>query len=332
MTSTSWLRAGAVGLSVLAAASLSGRAIAQETIELRGVTPYTAENYLAQPLFIFGEMLKEKTGGRVVVKYLGAEEIIPALEQFDAVRNGAVDIALGVASYYTGTVPEAIGIQYNRTKLPEQLRKEGFNDLMEKVHLEKGGVVYIANASGTPGSAFRLYTSKAITSTADMKGMKFRVSPVYTAIVQAMEATPVSMPPADTYAALERGIVDGLGWTYGGTLDYGFPEVAKYVINHPFYSLNSTILMNEGAFNRLPDDLQQTVRELGAEFEKRVVEYYADYVSKEDEKLTAAGAQFIDFPQEDAERYISAAYDAGWAAFLRDNPENGQKIKDMLAD
>ncbi len=113
-------------------------ASAQDTITLRGIAPYPSDNYLGQPLVIFGEILEQKSGGKLKVKFLGADEVVPPLEQFDAVRNGTVDIALGVASYYTGSVPEASSIQLDRDKMPEELRRNGYIDLMKEIASGQG--------------------------------------------------------------------------------------------------------------------------------------------------------------------------------------------------
>jgi TRAP-type C4-dicarboxylate transport system substrate-binding protein len=320
-----------IRLSAIAAMCVAvGSAWAQDTMTLRGIAPYPEDNYLGQPLAIFGKILEEKSGGKLKVKFLGADEVVPPLEQFDAVRNGTVDIALGVASYYTGSIPEAISIQFDRDKTPEDLRKNGYIDLMKKLHLEKGNVVYVANASGRPGGAFRLYTAKKITSLDDLKGVRFRVSPVYTAIVEGIGAVPVALPPADTYSALERKVVEGLGWTYAGTLDYGFPEVAKYVIDHPFYTIVSNILMNKAVYDGLSDEMKAAVEAAAIEFESKVTEHYDSYVAAEDDKLRAAGAEFIKLSDADVEKYLSAAYDGGWKAFLEKNPEYGPQIEKML--
>lgn len=303
---------------------------AQDTITLRGIAPYASDNYLGQPLLIFGEILEQKSGGKLKVKFLGADEVVPPLEQFDAVRNGTVDIALGVASYYTGSIPEASSIQFNRDKMPEELRKNGYIDLMKELHLSKGNVVYVANAAGRPGGAFRLYSAKKITTLDDLTGVRFRVSPVYTAIVEGIGAIPVALPPADTYSALERGVVEGLGWTYAGTLDYGFPEVAKYVIDHPFYTIVSNIIMNKAVYDGLSDEMKKAVEEAAIEFETKVTAHYDAFVAAEDDKLRAAGAEFIKLSDADVEKYLAAAYEGGWKAFLAKNPEQGPKIETLL--
>ena len=323
-------------LRALAAASLTclvlgagGSASAQgQPIVLKGIVPYHPQNYLAQPLFIFQKMLDEKSKGQIKIQFIGGEEVVKALEQFDAIRNGVADISLAVASYYTGTVPEALAVQYNQKLLPSEMRKNGFYDLMRKIHLEKGNVIYLANASGTPGRAFRLYSKKKIDK-ADLTGMKIRVSPVYTALVQALGGTPVSMPPADVYSALERGVVDGYGWTYAGIMDYSFQEVAKYAIDPPFYSLNSAILMNRAAYEKLPPAAKATLEDVAKEFETVVANYYAGYIKEEDAKLKSKGIEVVTLPPAEAAKYLDAAYKGGWADFIAKNPVNGPKLKSL---
>ncbi len=317
--------AAAAGIACLAA--VGGPVAAQtQPIVLKGIVPYHPQNYLAQPLFILQKMLDERTNGQIKIQFIGGEEVVKALEQFDAVRNGVADISLAVASYYTGTVPEALAVQYNQKLLPSEMRKNGFYDLMRKIHLDKGNVIYLANASGTPGRAFRLYTKKKIDK-ADLTGLKIRVSPVYTALVQGLNGTPVSMPPADVYSALERGIVDGYGWTYAGTMDYSFQEVAKYAIDPPFYSLNSAILMNRNAYDKMPAEAKAKLEEVAKEFETVVAAYYANYIKEEDAKLKAKGVEVVTLPPADAKKYLEVAYNGGWADFLAKNPGVGPRLK-----
>ena len=316
-----------VAAAVGAAAMGSVPSLAQgQPIVLKGIVPYHPQNYLAQPLFILQKMLDERTKGQIKIQFVGGEEVVKALEQFDAVRNGVVDIALGIASYYNGTVPEALAVQYNQKLLPADMRKNGFYDLMRKIHLDKGNVIYLANASGNPGRAFRIYLKKRIEK-ADFTGLKIRVSPVYTALVQGLGGTPVSMPPADVYSALERGVVDGYGWTYAGILDYSFQEVAKYAIEPPFYSLNSAIIMNRAAYDKMPAAAKAQLEEIARDFETEVAKYYAKYIEEEDARLKAKGVEKVVLPPAEAQKYLDAAYKGGWADFLAKNPVDGPKLK-----
>jgi len=318
--------AAVVGGTALASGS---RTWAQgASIVLKGIVPYHPQNYLAQPLFILQKMLEERTRGQIRIQFVGGEEVVKALDQFDAVRNGVVDIALGIASYYNGTVPEALAVQYNQKLLPADMRKNGFYDLMRKIHLDKANVIYLANASGNPGRAFRIYTKKPI-QRADLSGLKIRVSPVYTALVQGLGGIPVSMPPADVYSALERGVVDGYGWTYAGILDYSFHEVAKYAIEPPFYSLNSAMILNRASYERMPPAARAQLEEIAKDFETEVAKFYAKYIEDEDGRLKAKGVEKIILPPAEAQKYVDVAYRGGWADFVAKNPVDGPRLKTL---
>jgi hypothetical protein len=58
--------------SAIAGLSPWRRARAQaRPITLKAVTPYTADFYLSKPLFVFKEMVEERTGGRLKIEHIG---------------------------------------------------------------------------------------------------------------------------------------------------------------------------------------------------------------------------------------------------------------------
>ena len=66
----------------------------------------------------------------------------------------------------------------------------------------------------TPGVHFYFYTVNKIEKIDDFKGQKLRVAPLYRAFALKLGTSPVTMPHSEIYAALERGVVNGLG--FGG--------------------------------------------------------------------------------------------------------------------
>jgi len=316
---------GAVALGLVAGLSIPGQAVAADTITLKSVAPFNPNMYLSKPIFIFKDMVEKRTNGKIQVKILGSEEAVPSQQQFDALRNGILDVIVGVTSYYAGSIPEGMALLYTQQQ-PSEQRKSGFYDAMRKIHMEKGDVVYLAHAGGTPGAGFRLYLRTKIDKP-DLTGLKIRVSPVYTALVKALGGTPVSIPFADAYASLERGVVDGFGSTYAGIADYGLNEVSKYVVNHSFYSVNEAILFNKKTWESLPDDLRNQLETIAVDFEKEVEQFMANHIRDEDEMLKSKGMEFITFSPQDAKVYLNAAYSEGWKAFLEKNPETGPALK-----
>jgi TRAP-type C4-dicarboxylate transport system substrate-binding protein len=307
----------ALGIAAaIAALAASGAVFAQQPITLRGITPWTPDYDLSKGFFTFQQLVNEKLKGKVTVNYVGGPEVTAPNQQFQALKNGVVDVLLGAAAYYRTEVPMAWAVQFVE-KTPPELRKSGWYDVMKKIHLDQGGVIYLANTAAG-GGAFRIYMAKKIDKP-DLKGMKIRVSPVYTPLVSALGGAPISMAPGEIFTGLERKVVDGFGWTYTGIDTLGLHEVSKFVIDHPFYSLDTVILVNKGVWDKLSPDIQKALNEVAEETERRHAAYMQASLKKEDEKLKKLGIQFIKFSPADAERYVRTAYDAGWKDFAEKN-------------
>lgn len=299
---------------VLALGLGAAPAWANKKIVLRGITPWTADYDLSRAFFIFEELVKERLGDRVEIRYLGGPEVSDPNDQFSALRNGVVDVMLGAAAYYRSEVPLAAAVQFTSQK-PSELRTSGYYDLMHQIH-QDSGVYYLANTAG--GNQFRLYLNKEIDKP-DLSGLRVRGSPVQLPMIRALGGTAISIAPGDVYTALERNVVDGFGWTYNGIDTYGWNEVSKYVVNHPFYSLDGAILINQRVWDSLPADIQDELNAIGVELEKRVEDYIGGILAKEDERLADMGMQFITFSDDDAAYFQETALQAGWDEFLRMN-------------
>jgi TRAP-type C4-dicarboxylate transport system substrate-binding protein len=312
--------------AALALGAAGSAAAQQKPIVLRGVTPWTADYDLSQAFVLFKRMVDERLAGKVTINYLGGPEVSAPDQQIEGVRNGVFDIALGATAYYRSQVPLSPAVQFTK-KLPSELRKSGYYDLMRQLHLEEGNLVYLANTGG--GNKFRMYLRKPIQK-ADFTGLKLRVSPVYIPLTRALNGTPISIAPGEVYTALERGVIDGYGWTYTGIYLFGWQEHTKAVIDHPFYSMDTGILMNRQAWERLPKDVQASLTRISADLEVQIEKDMAQRLRDEDAKLKKMGLQFIHFPPAEADKYLKAAYDEGWKDFVGRNKALFEKNPGLL--
>lgn len=318
----------AVLVGVLSLPFVAASACTQsDTLVLKGITPWTADYASSEPFFMFQKLIDERLAGRVRLDYLGGPEVVPAFEQFEALRNGVVDVVLGTAAYYTGQVPEASAMLLSRSS-PTEMRDSGYFDLMRDIHREKGGVIYLANLTGVPDVGFRLYLNKMIEEP-DLSGFKIRVSPVYVPLANALGGTPINMPTTEIYTALERGVVDGYGLTYIGIMDFALHEVTKYVVDVPFYSKDNALLMNENTWNDLPDDIREEIEQIGVEVENQMTKFVEEKVAKEDELLREAGLEYITFDEAQTQTFIDAAYEQRWQELLEQSPDLGSKLREL---
>lgn len=301
----------------------------EKTIVLKAITGSPLSFYWMEPFAEFQKKVNERLKGRLQINYLGENEVVPTMEQLEALRNGFIDVALSASSWYSGILPEAHCLLF-APREPPIMRKSGFYDLMDEIHLKKGNAIVLAYIGGQPTKAFRLFINKKIT-TPDFTGMKIRVTSVYIDLIKAFGGTPVTMPPAELYTGLERGVVDGYGWAYGGLTAYGFQEVTKYIIGHPFYTCNVTLLINADVFKKLPPNIQKELIEIGRELEAWTDSNMEKSLKTEDAMYKGFGMEVIKFGPTDAKKFEETAYEVGWNSYLAKNPEYGPRFK-ALAD
>ncbi len=314
---------------IAAAIGLAGRPApvkAADPIVLKGLIPWPADFVGSRGFLEFQKTVNAKLKGRVIVSLLGGSEVVPPFEQFEAVRDGVVDVLMTAGAYYKATVPEAAA-GLGATKFATELRKDGYTALMREVH-KKHGVYYHSNVGGTKGNGFRCYSNKKIMN-ADLSGLKLRVSPTYVPLVTALKGTPILMKAGEVYTALERGVVDGYCWTFLGIRDYGFHEVTKYVIDIPFYSNDTAILINLKTWNGLPADVREAIAGIEADIERAVEKFMTDMNEKEDAALKKEGLEFLHLSPDETRKWKDAAYESHWADVMKKSPEYGAKLKSL---
>ena len=98
-------------------------------------------------------------------------------------------------------------------------------DAYADVLMRKRGVMLLGIPMSGVGYVFQTRFRPSDLST--FKGKKIRSIPLYDPILQTLGAVPVTTSPAEAYTAMERGVVDGLGWPDLGLLDFKFYEHAR---------------------------------------------------------------------------------------------------------
>jgi TRAP-type C4-dicarboxylate transport system substrate-binding protein len=132
-------------------------------------------------------------------------------------------------------------------------------------------------------------TNTPIHTPADLAGIRIRTpgAPVWATSVESMGATPVAMPWGETYNAIQTGVVDGAEAQHTASYAASFYEVVRYINKTYHFQLVNGIIVGEGWFNTLPEDLQvilieeavkaaaenaRLVESLGAEIEASMVD------------------------------------------------------------
>ena len=112
----------------------------------------------------------------------------------------------------------------------------------------------------------------------------------------------------ETYAAISKGVIDGVFTPYETLRTFKFAEVAKYVTNtafigpcYPFY-----VVMNKKSYQKLPPDLKEIFDTLTGEYKERYalmwngIEFPGKAFGKE------KGVKYIELSAEEAGRWKQA--------------------------
>lgn len=110
-----------------------------------------------------------------------------------------------------------------------------------------------------------LWGRKKITSLSDIKGLKLRVTSVEQGeFIREFGGVPLTMGPPDVPAALDRGVVEGvLTASSGGGVTWH--DLLKYRYGFPTSYVNSTVIVNQEAFAKLPPATQKIMHDAATE-------------------------------------------------------------------
>jgi TRAP-type C4-dicarboxylate transport system substrate-binding protein len=207
----------------------------------------------------WGYRFERATRGKVkVINYHGGTLAGPN-DAYESAAKGIADIAWSNAAYEAGrwpklevfTLPFMCGYWGRQTSMAcWRMYPEYFADEFEDVKLL---FIYCTQANS-------LYTTKKQVKTIDdLKGMKIAVHPLGAKAVEALGATPVSMPGPQFYEALSRGMVDGVFSDDQMVQAYRIDEVLKYCTTISLYSLPCPYVMNLKRYNSLPEDVKRAL-------------------------------------------------------------------------
>lgn len=211
------------------------------------------------------QWIDQMSGGRLKIQVYGGGELVPALEAFDAVTQGVVEMSHGVAYYWAGKVPAgqffaAVPFGMNAQQMNAWLYSGGGLDLWREVYEPFNVVPFVA---GNTGMQMGGWFNREINTVDDLKGLKMRIPGLGAKVIAKAGGSAILTAGGEIYTNLERGVIDATEWV-GPYHDYlmGFHEIAKYYY-YPGWHEPGPVLelsVSKPAWDSLPPDLQAIVR------------------------------------------------------------------------
>jgi tripartite ATP-independent transporter DctP family solute receptor len=258
----------AAGLALPAVLSLPRGAQAQVTMTLGHNAAAGNPRWIAADKF--GELIKERTKGRLAVRVAGAEQLGNEQSLLTSLRTGAVDMTVNSQGSTSALLPElaALGLPFLFPTSADAFKVlEGPIGAELDQRFAKIGMVPL----GWWDNGIRHITNskRPITNPADLKGLKIRTppDPMTIDIFQSLGAGTEQISFGELYVALQQGVVDGQENPLVNIASSKLYEVNRYIALSAHKWECSPFLMSQITWMRLSpadrDVVKATAKEAG---------------------------------------------------------------------
>jgi TRAP-type transport system periplasmic protein len=289
-------------------------------------TYYHTVNYTA-----FTNKVREKSGGRMDIRFHAASSLYPGPELLPAVLDGRAEIGPVLAAYLTDVLLEMGPLELPfMTHSMEEHKKAGFalRGFYTEMLAKKG--LKLLAMSTWPSQ--QVFSTMPIRTVADWKGKKIRVYGADSAnLARALGAAPVNIAFGEVYSALEKKTVDGAMTSATNAEPMKFFEVAKFL---DYWYLTGAsqewIVANQKAWDALPKDLQQAVLD-GVKESNLEEKEWADAIAFDErvrKRLPELGMTVVDPPKEELDKARKAARSV-WDTWLTRTGADGKRALDL---
>lgn len=284
----------------------------------------------------WGNELEKRTNGQVKVEYYFGASLVGAYEQLTSVKNNVIQLTPYYSAYHPDIAPlpaMALLPLMNRGPLDGALKAaDEWMRTDEEVQKEfkKNNVKYMNPLFGA--DAF-MWSKVPVTSAQDLKGLSVRAFGPWLAFFSAMGSSVVSVPVPEIYNTLERGVVKATILYLTNGVGLNLFEVTEYLnTTNLGHHCGMPLVMNLDAWNRLPDEIKDTINKLNNESIGEFVKIQEENHGREMKLVKDKGMKFNTFSAEDVKKMTETAKEKVWHPYAKKLDEKGLDGSKALSD
>ena len=314
--------------AVLAAVfSLAVLPIAAFAAEFRVLSSWD-KSYPVVPRFLELYLKNVETASKGDIKFIfSGPETVPPFQQLQPVSSGAFQLLLTHGAYHSGETPYLLSVEALGGDL-KKWREAGVRDMVDR-HYQKRNLKLVVLGQTPEKTALHMILKQPIGPSGDLQGRKIRGTVTFSGVFALLGASPVVLPPAEIYAALEKGVVEGAGWPVLGVSDYRWHEVAKYVVRPTFGMLAYPIFFNLDAWNKLNDRQKNVLLAEGRKAEDHFFMEWVRLADAEAAKLKQNGMQITEVGADKRDRLNKALVDTLFEMGMKTSPKDVGELREF---
>lgn len=257
----------------------------------------------------FGEELSTLTEGRIDVEVFPNESLGKEIDLINGMQLGTVDMTItgeSLQNWAPMAALLAVPYAYKTLEQMDEVASGEIGDQIKAQIIEKAQIRPIAYFARGPRN---LTSNRAITSPADLDGLKMRVPnvPLFVDVWKSLGAAPTPMAFSEVFTSLQNGVIDAQENPLALIRSANFNEVQSHVNKTEHVRSWIYLTMAEATWSKLSDDDKAAVETAAAtaqEFERGLL---LDSLADDQEYLESKGMAFVDV---DADAFQAAAKEA----------------------
>lgn len=212
----------------------------------------------------FKEELETRSDGRMKMEIYPSSQLGSEADMVEQIAAGSVDFGFITAAYMSSREPSfaAWFTPYAFEDLNEANDARD-SEVAKKIlgTLDQQGLVGLDYLFA--GQRVMLFKDKEVKSTADMDGLKLRVtpSPPMQDFYKSTGASTEGLPLPEVYSAVQTGVIDGMDMDLDAAITNKYYEVVDHgaVTNHMVWP--SVAIVNKSTFEGMSEEDQQIIKE-----------------------------------------------------------------------
>ena len=315
----------------LPALLLPGFCMAQDTITLRIASNLDPAHPVQRALAYMNTDLKERSGNTMQLVLYPGGQMGSATDTIQQVQIGALDMTKAGASDL-----EPFDPVFSVFDLPYLFKnKAGFHKVVygpvgRRIMTEPAGTRGFFAIAAYEAGYRSFYAKKPLPSPRALRGLKVRVqsSPTVMQMIRLMGGAPTPIPFADTYTALEQGVVDVAENNIISFVDTRHLEICKYFSEDEHTSVPDYLIISVRTWHRLSPQQRNWLMLAARDSERYQNKLWDELTTVKRREAEKAGVHFIKVnktPYQRVERPLYSQFrKVPWQAKLLDDIESAQ--------
>jgi TRAP-type C4-dicarboxylate transport system substrate-binding protein len=256
----------------------------------------------------WAKQIGQASGGSLVVQTFPAAQMGKPTDHYDMARDGVVDIAWAVPGFQAGRFPV-----FSASELPFM----GANNVAGVAAIDEWYRPYAARemndvhycmAMSAPISYLN-FSNKKVETPADIKGVRMRPTNTTTGrFLSSVGASVVQVPASEANEAFNRGLVDGVVFSFRLLQPFGLDKPIKYMLDMPISMSMSAIVINKKRYDGLSPAHKKVIDQFcSAEWARRIGKQWNDWEDAGKAAVTGAPGKTFYKPSKEAEASWRAA-------------------------